>query len=77
VLDLRHGCISDKGAKMLAECSDLRHLELLDLSRNELTAEGIDALKAVGIALDTSFQHGSTVDTPEDEREFLFQGDYE
>jgi uncharacterized protein (TIGR02996 family) len=77
ILDLRHGCISDKGAKMLADCPDLRHLELLDLSRNELTAEGIDALKAVGIAVETSHQHESTADADPDERQYLFEGDYE
>src|SRR5207248_5592445 len=32
VLDLRHGCVTDEGAKMLAGCPDAKNLELLDLS---------------------------------------------
>lgn len=77
VLDLRHGCISDEGAKLLAACPDLKNLQLLDLSRNELTEEGIEALKATGIPIETAHQHGSTANDDPDEREFLWQGDYE
>jgi hypothetical protein len=71
VLDLRHGCVTDEGARTLAACPDLRNLELLDLSRNALSDEGIDALSAVGIRVLSDFQHD------EDDREYLFEGDYE
>lgn len=75
VLDLRHGCISDKGARTLAACPDLKNLDLLDLSRNELTRTGIVALEAVGIPVRTEHQHGPT--TSLDDRQYLYEGDYE
>ncbi len=49
VLDLRHGCITDRGAAILAGCPDIKGLEGLDLDRNGLTAEGISLVKALGI----------------------------
>ncbi len=75
VLDLRHGCVSDEGAKVLAACPDLKNLELLDLSRNELRPEGIAALQATGIPVQTEHQHGPT--TSLEDREYLYEGDYE
>jgi uncharacterized protein (TIGR02996 family) len=75
VLDLRHGCIGDEGARTLAGCPDLKNLELLDLSRHELTERGIAALKAVGIPLRTEHQHGPT--TSLEDRDYLYEGDYE
>jgi uncharacterized protein (TIGR02996 family) len=47
VLDLRYGEIDDSGARTLADCFDLRNLELLDLGRNALTQTGIDVLSRV------------------------------
>lgn len=75
VLDLRHGCVSDKGARTLADCPELKNLTLLDLSRNELTAAGIAALNAVGIPVRTEHQHGPTTNL--EDREYLYEGDYE
>jgi hypothetical protein len=49
VLDLRHGYITDVGARLLAECPDSRNLEVLDLINNRLTAQGITALQAAGV----------------------------
>jgi hypothetical protein len=48
-LDLRHGCITDQGARILASCPDLRRLEHLDVRRNQLTRAGIQFLESVGI----------------------------
>ena len=47
MLDLRHGEITDTGARILADCPDLRRLELLDIERNALTQTGIDILRRV------------------------------
>jgi hypothetical protein len=49
MLDLRHGLVSDAGARMLAACRDAKKLELLDLINNRLTPAGILALKDAGI----------------------------
>src|SRR5262249_31657887 len=57
VLDLRHGLVSDEGARTLAGCPDLRNLKLLDLGRNALTAAGIEALRATGVGLRADAQH--------------------
>src|SRR5207248_10830562 len=74
-------CVSDEGARMLAACPDLKRLELLDLSRNELTEAGIAALNAVGIGVETGYQHGSTADVDIEEEpygaHFLYEADYE
>jgi uncharacterized protein (TIGR02996 family) len=74
-LDLRHGCVTDEGAERLADCPDLQNLELLDLSRNELTARGMGALRRTGVPVLTEHQHGPT--TGLDDREYLYEGDYE
>lgn len=74
VLDLRHGCISDEGASILAACPDLKHLDHLDLCRNGLTARGIKALKATGVALAAT--HQQTPDELGDEQ-YLYEGDSE
>jgi uncharacterized protein (TIGR02996 family) len=81
-LDLRHGRVSDAGAKLLAARPEVKGLELLDLSRNELTREGIEGLLAVGAPLRCEHQHGSTAAAGADPdnyqgMEFLFEGDYE
>jgi uncharacterized protein (TIGR02996 family) len=50
-LDLRHGCITNEGARLLAACPALRDLTLLDLDRNQLTAAGRATLEATGVML--------------------------
>jgi uncharacterized protein (TIGR02996 family) len=47
-LDLSLGTLTDDGARALADArSSLRHLEVLDLRRNFLTQDGIDAVKGL------------------------------
>ena len=58
VLDLQGGCITDDGAKVLAACPDITHLETLNLRANALTQAGIDALTATGVKVDATGQHG-------------------
>src|SRR5439155_22527791 len=80
MLDLRHGRVSDAGARLLAACPAVKGLERLDLSRNELTQAGIDELLAVGVPLDASHQHGPTAGAGPDDyggMQFLAEGDYE
>jgi uncharacterized protein (TIGR02996 family) len=77
VLELQLGCISDEGARTLASCPDLKNLDLLDLSFNALTPEGVAALQATGVKLVAKEQHGTTTYDPDDENEFLWQGDAE
>lgn len=82
VLDLRHGLITDEGARRLAACPELKHLELLDVSRNTLTPAGVAALHATGVPLQASRQHpplaGEDVDTREELiGEYLCEGDIE
>jgi hypothetical protein len=75
VLDLRHGCVTDAGARRLAACPDARKLESLDLSRNEMTADGIATLERAGLRALTQHQHGSTAG--EDDPQYMYEGDYE
>lgn len=75
VLDLRHGCMTDEGAKGLAACPDLKNLVLLDVSFNALTKAGIDALKAKKVPLAAAHMHTETA--PDDDAEYLAQGDPE
>lgn len=80
VLDLRAGCISDKGADLLAKSPDLKKLEFLNLQNNALTADGVKAIKATGVNADlTSMHTQSTPPDPEDGEtpEYLFDGDIE
>jgi hypothetical protein len=77
VLDLRHGCISDKGAGLFAACPDLKHLELLDLRHNCLTDAGAKALKAAGVNCDTKQQWKPGEYQDWGENEYLFAGDIE
>jgi hypothetical protein len=75
VLDLRHGCIKDKGAEILAACPDLKNLYLLDVDRNALTRTGIAALKKVlGKRL-----HAENQQTDEElaKQMYLAEGDFE
>src|SRR5207249_4356169 len=49
ILDIGYGNMTDEGARLLADCPDLKNLERLDVSRNALTAQGIAAFQATGI----------------------------
>jgi uncharacterized protein (TIGR02996 family) len=71
VLDLRHGCIQDEGARTLASCPDLKRLELLSLADNELTEEGQAVLSGLGIPVRCEGQHEPGSD------EYLWSGDME
>jgi uncharacterized protein (TIGR02996 family) len=71
VLDLMHGSITDQGARILAACPDLRNLERLDISNNQLSEGGVAALRATGIQVVSTSQHG------EDDEEYLYAGDWE
>jgi uncharacterized protein (TIGR02996 family) len=73
-LDLRHGCITDEGARVLAACPDLTNLELLDVSWNRLTPADI-ALLAEKVKVEARSQYD-----PHDEDEddlYLSMGDIE
>jgi uncharacterized protein (TIGR02996 family) len=56
-LDLGSSSLTDVGARQLAECPDIRHLESLNLTNNALSAEGITALEATGVRLIADEQH--------------------
>jgi uncharacterized protein (TIGR02996 family) len=73
MLDLRHGVITDAGARILAACPDVANLEVLDLSRNRLTAQGIAALRAINPRVLTDYQQ----DTEQAREYYLSEGDYE
>jgi uncharacterized protein (TIGR02996 family) len=71
VLDLRHGCIGDDGAAVLARCRDLKKLKHLSLAENELTEEGCDLLREVGVDVRLDAQHDPGSD------QYLWSGDME
>jgi uncharacterized protein (TIGR02996 family) len=73
VLDLRHGLITDQGAKSLAQCPETRNLELLDLVNNRLTAAGIAELQSAGIRFRAERQQGE----PYRDETVLYLGDSE
>src|SRR5262249_12963937 len=54
-LDLRHGRITDEGAKLLAACPEVEGMEI-DLVNNRLTDKGIAALQVVGARLESDGQ---------------------
>src|SRR5262249_61631372 len=70
-LDIGYGNMTDEGARLLAACPDLKHLEGLDVSRNALTARGIDALRRVGIPGIAENQHAP------DAEDYLYEVDVE
>jgi uncharacterized protein (TIGR02996 family) len=70
-LDIGYGNMTDGGARLLADCLDLRHLEVLNVSRNALTADGIHALRGTGIQVIADDQHGP------DEQDYLYDVDVE
>jgi hypothetical protein len=71
VLDLRHGCVTDVGARILAGCPDIKRLELLSLEDNELTDEGRALLRGLGIPVRCQHQHEAGSGA------YLFSGDME
>jgi uncharacterized protein (TIGR02996 family) len=74
VLDLWGGRVSDAGARALAGCPDLRHLERLRIDHNQLTAAGLAALRASGVPVESKYQYNE--DGIRD-HEYLFEGDCE
>ncbi len=70
VLDLRFGCIRDDGARLLAQCPDVKGLELLQLEYNQLSEEAEEFLGDVGIPVSCAAQY-------EDEDAYLMSGDME
>jgi hypothetical protein len=79
MLDLRGGTITDKGAKALAACPDLKNLESLVLSRNCLTKEGIAAIKATKVKLEAESMWQPSEGAGEfgEFHEYLYEGDIE
>jgi uncharacterized protein (TIGR02996 family) len=73
LLDLRHGHVSDEGARLLASCPDTRNLEVLDLTNNRLTEVGVAALRSAGVAVRADRQQGA----PYDDDAILYVGDTE
>jgi uncharacterized protein (TIGR02996 family) len=71
VLDLQFGCITDEGARILADCPDLSNLESLNVSGNWLTPAGIKVLKAIGVNLQARDQR------EEGDEQYLYEGDWE
>jgi uncharacterized protein (TIGR02996 family) len=72
-LDLRHGHVTDAGARLLADCPDARNLEVLDLINNRLTPQGIAALQAAGVRVRADRQQ----EPPFDNDRILYYGDSE
>ncbi len=57
VLDLGYGLLTDKGARQLANCPELKNLDWLAVSKNALTQSGIDLLKSTGSRVRATDQH--------------------
>jgi uncharacterized protein (TIGR02996 family) len=70
-LDLGYGNMTDDGARLLAACPDVKHLDVLTLSRNALTAAGVRALRDAGVNVVADDQHDP------DETDYLFEVDRE
>jgi hypothetical protein len=73
VLDLRHGRVTDRGARLLAGCPEARGLEVLDLINNRLTGAGVAALQAAGLRARAERQLGHNAP----ESAFVWFGDSE
>jgi hypothetical protein len=73
VLDFRHGLVTDEGAKALAASPDIKNLEHLDLSWNQLTNDGVNALKKTGVNATLNRQQAAGAD----EWDTFGQGDCE
>lgn len=77
-LDLRHGCITDEGAAILAACPDIGHLEHLDLMRNQMTEAGVKQLKkVVPVVADHQQGREEIEDDSWGHPVYLYEGDYE
>jgi hypothetical protein len=70
VLDLRHGRVTDEGARLLAACPDAGNLQLLDLVNNRLTNRGITTLEGAGVHVRAEDQQTRPYDT-----RAMFRGD--
>jgi uncharacterized protein (TIGR02996 family) len=73
VLDLRHGHVTDAGARLLASCPDARGLEVLDLTNNRLTEAGVAALRSADIPAHAERQQ----EAPYNDDAILYVGDSE
>jgi hypothetical protein len=67
--------VTDAGAKVLAGSKDVGNLELLEISTNSLTKEGIDSLEKAGIA--KVLAANQYAPNSGDDLEYLFYGDME
>jgi uncharacterized protein (TIGR02996 family) len=63
MLDLRHGRVTDAGARRLASCPHIANLEVLDLVNNRLTGLGIAALMATRVDVRAEDQQRKSYDT--------------
>jgi hypothetical protein len=77
VLDLKGGCVTDDGAKLLAASPDARKLERLNLDTNALTAAGVKALKTAGVKVTAPNQHHSVPPFEDELPEYLYYADIE
>lgn len=68
--------MTDEGAERLANCPEARNLELVDLSYNTLTANGVAALRRAGIKFAAAQQWAPRGDEYED-NQYLYAGDIE
>jgi uncharacterized protein (TIGR02996 family) len=73
-LDLRHGCITNEGAKLFAACADAKNLERVDLSRNAVNAWGLHVLRRAGI---NAVANIPLTDQELADQVFLREGDFE
>ena len=71
-LDLRHGRITDLGARLLADCPDSARPEWIDLEMNSLGPAGVAAIEGLGVPCRVGKQHDE-----EDEDTYLTEGDFE
>jgi uncharacterized protein (TIGR02996 family) len=71
VLDLQHGTITDAGARALAACPDLHHLDRLLIADNALGQAGVAALRGTGIRVEAGAQHDT------DDVDWTYEGDME
>ncbi|QJW96557.1 WGR domain-containing protein [Frigoriglobus tundricola] len=78
LLDLRGGCVTDDGARLLAAAPDAKNLERLNLDTNALSSIGIKELKSAGIKASTEAQHNEVPPFDEDQMpEYMFEADIE
>lgn len=77
VLDLRAGCVTDKGAQLLAASPHLKGLEFLNLRNNALTQEGVNVIRATGVNALLTHQHTTATLDEGEYADFLSDGDIE